>query len=151
MKHTWLWLAAFLMLPMTVHATDVKKGMECVVKKYGYAGSNVFSGDPMTATKGPSYVVDKKFDAYVAASKDPKVASFKKGVGLIGRAWEKGSDFAPDVQKLDGSKFLRLAVAKKFGVKGTVAILTADGTVVEFFSGSEITSPDIAGIKACFQ
>jgi NLP protein GAF domain len=136
---------------MTAHATDVKKGMECVVKKYGYAGSNVFSGDPMTATKGASYVADKKFEGYVTASKDPKVASFAKGTGLIGRAWEKGSDFAADVQKLDGKKFLRLEAAKKFGVKGTVAILAPDGSVVEFFSGSEIASPDIEGIKACFK
>ena len=146
-----LWLAAVLMLPMTARASDVSKGMECVVKKYGYAGSNVFSGDPMTASKGPSYVADKKFDGYVTASKDAKVASFKKGTGLIGRAWEKGSDFAADVQKLDGTKFLRLEAAKKFGVKGTVAILTKDGTVVEFFSASEIASPDIEGIKACFK
>jgi hypothetical protein len=146
-----LWLASLLMLPMTVHASDVKHGMECVVKKYGYAGSNVFSGDPMTASKGPSFVADKKFEGYVAASKDAKIASFKKGTGLIGRAWEKGSDFAPDVQKLDGTKFLRLEAAKKFGVKGTVAILTQDGSVVEFFSASEIASPDIEGIKACFK
>lgn len=146
-----LWLAAALVLPMTAHASDVTKSMECVVKKYGYAGSNVFSGDPMTASKGPSYVADKKFEGYVAASKDAKVASFKKGTGLIGRAWEKGSDFAPDVQKLDGTKFLRLDAAKKYGVKGTVAFLTQEGSVVEFFSASEITKPDIEGIKACFK
>lgn len=146
-----LWLAAILVLPMTAHASDVTKGMECVVKKYGYAGSNVFSGDPMTASTGPSYVADKKFEGYVAASKDAKVATFKKGTGLIGRAWEKGSDFAPDVQKLDGTKFLRLDAAKKFGVKGTVAFLTQEGSVVEFFSASEITKPDIEGIKACFK
>jgi hypothetical protein len=145
-----LWLAAALVLPMTVQASDVTKGMECAVKKYGFAGSNVFSGDPMTATKGPSYVADKKFEGYVAASQDAKVASFKKGTGLIGRAWEKGSDFAPDVQKLDGAKFLRLEAAKKFGVKGSVAILL-QGSVVEFFSAGEITSPDIEGIKACFK
>jgi hypothetical protein len=147
-----LWLAAALAFsPITVHASDITQGMECAVKKYGYAGSNVFSGDPMTASKGPSYVADKKFEGYVAASKDAKVASFKRGVGLIGRAWEKGSDFAPDVQKLDGTKFLRLAAAKQFGVKGTVAILTPDGSVVEFFSANEIANPDIAGIKACFK
>jgi hypothetical protein len=151
MKQKLFWLAAVLMLPASVYATDVKQGMQCVVKKFGYAGSNVFSGDPMTAAKGPSFVADKKFEGYVTASKDPKIASFKKGVGLIGRAWDKGSDFAPDVQKLDGSKFLRLEAAKKFGVKGTVAILAADGTVIEFFSGSEIAKPDIDGIKACFK
>ena len=151
MKRTLLWLVVALALPITAHATDTKKAMQCVVKKFGYAGSNVFSGDPMTATKGASYVADPKFNGYVSASKDPKVASFPKGVGLIGRAWEKGSDFAPNVQKLDGSKFLRLEAAKKFGVKGTVAFLAADGTVIEFFSGSEITTPDIDGIKACFK
>ena len=151
MKQKLLWLAACLVLPMTAHATDVKAGMQCVVKKFGYAGSNVFSGNPMTAAKGPSYVADAKFEGYVAASKDPKVASFTKGAGLIGRAWDKGSDFAPDVQKLDGTKFLRLEAAKKFGVKGTVAFLAADGNVIEFFSGSEIKAPDIDGIKACFK
>ena len=146
-----LWLAAALVLPLTVHASDVTKGMECAVKKYGFAGSNMFSGDPMTATKGPSYVADKKFEGYVAASQDAKVASFRKGTGLIGRAWEKGSDFAPDVQKLDGTKFMRLEAAKKFGVKGTVAILLQPGSVVEFFSASELASPDVEGIKACFK
>lgn len=137
--------------PSVAMATDLAKGMECVVKKYSYAGSNVFSGDPMTAEKGPSYVADKKFEGYVAASKDPKVASFAKGVGLIGRAWEKGQDFSPDVQKLDGKKFLRLDAAKKHGVKGTVAFLADNATVVEFFAGSEIVSPDYEGIKACFK
>lgn len=137
--------------PATAFATDLTQGMECVVRKYGYAGSNVFSGDPMTAAKGPSYVADQKFEGYVAASKDPKVASFAKGVGLIGRAWEKGQDFSPDVQKLDGKKFLRLEAAKKHGVKGTVAFLATDATVVEFFSGSEITAPDFEGMKACFK
>lgn len=137
--------------PATALATDLAKGMECVVKKYGYAGSNVFTGAPMTAEKGPAYVADPKFQGYVTASQDPKVASFAKGVGLIGRAWEKGQDFSPDVQKLDGKKFLRLEAAKKHGVKGTVAFLAADGTVVEFFAGSEIASPDFDGIKACFK
>ncbi|MDD9946648.1 MAG: hypothetical protein OXU20_36720 [Myxococcales bacterium] len=151
MKRKIMMLAVMLLMPVTAQATDVKKGMECAVKKFGFAGSNVFSGNPMTATKGPSYLADKKFAGYATASKDPKMASFPKGVGLIGRAWEKGSDFSPDVTKLDGSKFLRLQAAKKFGVKGTVAFLAPDGTVIEFFSGSEIKKPDIAGIKACFQ
>jgi hypothetical protein len=147
-----LGLAALLLAASSpAHATDLTKGMECVVKKYGYAGSNAFSGSPMTAERGPSYLADKKFEGYVAASKDPKIASFAKGVGLIGRAWEKGQDFAPDVQQLDGKKFLRLEAAKKSGVRGTVAVLVNDATVVEFFSDSAIAKPDFDGIKACFK
>ena len=151
MKKSLMLAALLCLVPAHAHADELTKGMECTVKKFGYAGSNVFSGDPMTASKGPSYVADKKFDGYVAASKDPKVASFPRGVGLIGRAWANGQDFSPNVQTLDGKKFLRLEVAKKHGVKGTVAFLASEGVVVEFFSGSEITSPDFEGIKACFK
>jgi hypothetical protein len=151
MKRGLLLAALLCLMPAQAHAGDLMKGMECAVKKFGYAGSNVFSGDPMTAAKGPSYVADSKFEGYVSASKNPQVASFPKGVGLIGRAWANGQDFSPNVQKLDGKKFLRLDVAKKHGVKGTVAFLASEGVVVEFFSGSEVSQPDFEGIKACFQ
>jgi len=142
------------LVPMEASAApDLEKGMQCAVKKYGFAGSNVFTGDPMTTTKGPSVVADPKYQGYVTASKDAKLASFPKGVGLIGRAWvsEAGYEFSPNVQDLDAKKFLRLSAAKTHGVKGTVALLVAKDTVVEFFSGDVLKSVDVEGIKACFK
>lgn len=48
-----------------------------------------------------------------------------------------------------GQQTVRLSQC--FGVKGTVAFLAADATVIEFFSDSEIKTLDIEGIKACFK
>lgn len=132
----------------------VEKGMKCAVDKFELAGSNVFTGEPLTAAAGPSYAADPKFEGYNKGSQNPEVASFPSGVGLIGRAWasDSGTDFSPDVQQLPGDKFLRLGLAKEFGVRGTLGIrFEAYSAVIEFYSSDVKSEWDIDGIKACFE
>ncbi len=141
----------------SAHAADsaaLEKGMKCAVEKYGLAGSNVFTGEPLTATKGPSFASKPEFSGYNEGSRDPKLASFPPGVGLIGRAWssETGTDFSKNVQELPGDKFLRLELAKKFGVRGTLGVrFDQYSAVIEFYSDEAKSEWDVAGIKACFE
>ena len=132
--------------------TDLESSMTCVCEQYDFLGSNVFTGDPMTAVAGPWLAHDPSVQGYIDASQDPTVASFPVGVGLIGRAAasELGYDFSPNVQELPADKFLRLEAAKTHGIKGTVAILVAESTVVEFFTDQVLEEVDIEGIKSCF-
>ncbi len=79
------------------------------------------------------------------------MASFESGVGLIGRARANGFDSTPNVQNLSAKKFLRLDLAKKHGVKGTVAVYVPKlDAVMEFYTGEERSDFDQEGILACF-
>lgn len=132
----------------------IEAGMKCATEKFGLAGSNVFRGDPLTASAGPSYAREPKFEGYNAGSRNPKLASFPSGVGLIGRAWasDSGFDSSEDVQKLPGDKFLRLALAKQFGVHGTIGIRFEQyDAVIEFYADKPQKDWDVAGIKSCFE
>ena len=134
-------------------AAALEAGMKCAIEKYGLAGSNVFKGEPLTAVAGPSYAAESKFEGYNEGSRDPKLASFPPGVGLIGRAWSspKGVDSSEDVQKLPGDKFLRLELAKKFGVHGTLGVRFEQyDAVIEFYAASPKTDWNVEGIRACF-
>ncbi len=79
------------------------------------------------------------------------MASFEYGVGLIGRANQTGFEVSPNVQNLSADKFLRLDLAKEFGVKGTVAVYLAKfEAVAEFYTGEERSDFDKEGILSCF-
>ncbi len=79
------------------------------------------------------------------------MASFPEGVGLIGRAKANGFDSTPNVQELSAENFLRLDLAKEYGVKGAVAVYVSDyDVVVEFYSGEERSDFEQKGILDCF-
>ncbi len=93
----------------------------------------------------------KCFQGYCEGTQDASMASFTYGVGLIGRAKANGFDSCPNVQRLPDYKFLRLDMAKQFGVKGCCAFYVAEfDAVVEFYSDEERPDFDREGIMACF-
>eukprot|EP01083_Nonionella_stella_P038568 104893_1 len=129
----------------------MEKGMEDACAKFNFSGSNAFTGDPLTATKGPWFVKNPKCQGFCEGSKDASKASFAAGVGLLGRAKANGFDSCPNVQSLPGDKFLRLDLAKEYGVKGVCAVFVPKfDAVIEFYTDQERSDFDKDGILACF-
>ena len=135
-----------------MNVEKMKAAMEAICAEQGWELANFYAinGDKLDCSGQAFVVVNAALAEYQTASQK---YTFASGVGLPGRVWAGDkTEWCPNVQNLDPTKYARLQLAKDMGIKACLGVpYKQDGKfygVMEFFSTEEKASDEGAAAAA---